>query len=213
VAAGSNNSVSAAYGFIGAGQSNSISVNQFSAILGGSGNNISTAGATYSAIIGGIQAAVRYYGEIAHASGQFAAVGDAQTSEVVLRRAVTVAAAAVDLTFDGGAATTSNTLVLANNQAYQFRLRVIAKEATAGSTQCAWWDIVGGIIRGAAAINTAIVGANVVNTGNAGGNSAGWTCVAQANTTNGSLQILVSAPAGTGTIRFVATGQLTRVSS
>jgi len=36
--------------------------------------------------------------------------------------------------------------------------------------------------------------------------------VAQANTTNGSLQILVSAPLGVGPIRFVATTQLTRVS-
>jgi len=216
IGGGSTNSASSATSLICGGQGNTISNNnQNSSILGGTENAISKTGgtATYSAIIGGYRANVNYYGEIAHASGQFGAKGDAQTSELVSRRSITVGAAATDLTFDGGAPTTSNTIELANNQAYQFSIKVIAKEDTAGSTQCAWWTIEGGICRGAAAINTALVGANVVNTGNAGGNSAGWTCVAQANTTNGSLQILVSAPAGTGAVRFVATTRLTRVAS
>jgi len=216
VVAGDSNTVATLYSFVGAGQSNAISNAQYASILGGSSNTISATGATYSAIIGGQQASCQYYGEIAHASGGFSAAlgaGDAQTSEVVSRRSITVAAAATDITFNGAAAATSNTIVLSNNQSYQFVLRVVAKETTAGSTQCAWWHIVGGITRGAAAVNTAIVGANVSSTGNAGGNSATWTCVAQANTTNGSLQILVSAPAGASTVRFVGTTQLTRVSS
>ena len=224
VGGGESNTSSASHGSLGGGQSNTVQqtfgtvsggqanlvANNSGAVGGGGANSVLS---DYATIPGGLRAQTRYYGEVAHASGQFAAKGDAQASEVVSRGAITVAAAATDLTFDGGAPTTANTLVLANNQAYQFSVRVVAKEATAGSTQCAWWHIVGGIIRGAAAVNTALVGANVVGTGNAGGDSAGWTCVAQANTTDGSLQILVSAPAGTGTIRFVATTQLTRVAS
>ena len=216
IGAGSSNLVSSANSSIVGGSSNNINNNnQNTVIAGGSENKIDTAGGTttYSAITGGYRAQTKYYGEIAHAAGYFGTAGDAQSSEVTMRRFITVAATATDITLDGGAPTTTNTLVLANNNAYQFCARIIAKENTASSTQCAWWTIEGGIIRGAAANNTAIVGANVVNTGNAGGNSAGWTCVAQANIINGSLEILVSAPAGTGTIRFVGTVQLTRVST
>jgi len=210
IVSGDSNSVSTAYSFIGAGQSNTISTNQFAAILGGSSNSITASGATYSAIIGGQQASTRYYAEIAHASGQFAAVGDAQESFVVLRRSITAGAAATDLTFTGAAASASNTIVLANNSMLQFVIKVSARD-TGATGQFAWWHIVGGVSRDASAATTALVGAAVANAGNSGGNSAGWTCAVQTNTTDGSLQILVAAPAGTGSVRFVASAQLTRV--
>ena len=211
VGAGTGNTAGGFYSFIGSGVNNAIGNVSYTSILGGSTNAISSTNADYSSILGGELGATFYRAEIAHASGRFTTTGDAQASTVVMRRSITVAAAATDLTLNGAAPIASNTLVLATDQAFQFTARVVAKEFTAGSTQCAWWNITGGIIRGATALSTTLVGANVIDTGNAGGNSAGWTCVAQANTTLGSLQILVSAPAGTGAIRFVATVHLTRV--
>ena len=214
VVGGTNNITSATRAFIGGGQSNSILNGTClrNAIIGGNGNLISLAEAQNSVILGGEYAYTYYRGEVANANGRFSATGDAQSSYLVVRRSVTVAAPAVTMTMDDGAPTLINTLVLVNNQAHQFTIRVIAKEATVGSTQCAWWNINGGIIRGTGVGTTTLVGANVVDTGNAGGNSAGWTCVAQANVIDGALQILVSAPAGTGTIRFVASVNFTRVS-
>jgi len=94
---------------------------------------------------------------------------------------------------------------------FQFFVKVGARD-TGATGQFAWWDISGGIGRDGTIASTAIIGTNVTNTGNSGGNSAGWTCVVQAeNATNGALQILVSAPAGTGPVRFAASVQMIRV--
>lgn len=186
-----------------------------SAILGGQENFTGAVGsggvAQYSAVIGGQFSITRYYGEIAHANGQFATRGDAQNSFLVLRRAVTVGAAATELTFDGTAPSTTTTITLTNNSMLQFTVKVSARD-TGAAGQFAWWNIVGGIGRSATDVTTTLVGANVSQAGNSGGSSAGWTCVVQADASagNGRMQILVSAPAGTGPVRFVASVYLTR---
>lgn len=201
------NTATATAATVSGGQTNNAT-GGYSAVSGGQNN---TSGASYSAIPGGLQASTLYTGEVAHASGQFAAAGDAQNSFVVLRRVITVAAAATDLTLDGAAPAAGNVLALANNSMFQFFVKVGARD-TGATGQFAWWDISGGIGRDGTIASTAIIGVNVTNTGNSGGNSAGWTCVVQAeNVTNGALQILVSAPAGTGPVRFAASVQMIRV--
>lgn len=206
VFSGSDCNATANYATIGGGVLNTAG--GIGAFVGsGESNN---AGMQYSCIPGGYWGYTNYYAEIAHASGRFAAAGDAQASEVVLRRSITVGAAATDLTIDGAAPPTSNTLSMGSSSAYQFRISVIARD-TGATGQYAFWNVVGGISRDAASSTTALIGSLTTDSGNSGGSAAGWTCVVQANTASGYLQILVSAPAGTGPVRFVATAHLTRV--
>lgn len=101
--------------------------------------------------------------------------------------------------------------VLQNNQAYQFKLRVVAQDSGA-ATQVAWWDLTGGIVRGAGAGTTTLVGANVAITQDAGGNSAGWVLTVSADAVNGALKIQGTNPASVGDVNFSVTGHLTLVS-
>ena len=236
IGGGSSNTCGNAYGFIGSGQTNTasglngfigsgasnVTQGHYSAIPGGQSNTCAGGWASavgrnnqaqqdYSAITGGQYATAQFIYEIAHASGRFAANGDAQASEIVLRRSVTVGAAAVELTFEGGTPTSIQVPTLTTNTAYQFRASIVARD-TGTTGQFAWWNVVGGIKKDGTVASTALIGANVIDTGNSGGNSAGWTATVGAESvTNGAIQILVAAPAGTGPVRFVATVQLTRV--
>jgi hypothetical protein len=211
IGAGASNTINggASESAIVSGLSNTLTANAGNSFIGGGALN--TVDAVFGSIPGGLEARVRYRGEVAHAAGQFAAQGDAQNSFLVLRRAVTVGAAATELTFDGTAPSTTTTITLTNNSMLQFTVKVSARD-TGAAGQFAWWNIVGGIGRSATDVTTTLVGANVSQAGNSGGSSAGWTCVVQADASagNGRMQILVSAPAGTGPVRFVASVYLTR---
>lgn len=66
-------------------------------ILGGGSNEVR---ANYSSIIGGKQAKSRIFGEVAHAAGNFSAIGDAQHSTFVLR-VKTTNATATEMAVDG----------------------------------------------------------------------------------------------------------------
>lgn len=103
-------------------------------------------------------------------------------------------------------------LVLDDNSAYHFKVRVMAIDSGA-STQVAWWDVTGGIVRGAGAATTTTVGANVAITQNAGGNSAGWVLNVSADAVTGALLIEGTVPASVGDVNFVATGYLTPVTA
>lgn len=100
--------------------------------------------------------------------------------------------------------------VLSDNQAYQFKIRVVALD-TGAAGQVAWWDLTGGIVRGVGAGTTTLVGANVAITQNAGGNSAGWVLNVSADAVNGALIIEGTVPASVGDVNFSATGHLTLV--
>ena len=206
VSGGESNISNTSYGTIGGGIGNFVSAN-WGTIAGGEGN---LAAFQHSSVPGGLNARTRFMGEVAYANGQFGNNGDCQASMVVLRRSITIGASAIDLTMNGAAQATTNTIVLAASSAYQFHIQVIARD-TGVANQYAWWNIVGGIERDSGGATTAIIGTNVVDTGNSGGNSAGWTCVAQANAVDGRLEILVSAPNGTGPVRFGANATLMRV--
>lgn len=103
-------------------------------------------------------------------------------------------------------------LVLEDNTAYHFKLRVIAID-TGAAGQVAWWDLTGGLYRGAGAGTTALVGANVAFTQNLGGNSAGWLLDVNADAINGSLLIEGTVPASVGDVNYVVTGYLTPVAA
>lgn len=177
-----------------------------------SGGDNNRAEQALSTVIGGSQGKTNYNGEVVHATGSFGAQGDAQNSFLVLRKSVTVGAAAVELTCDGTGVSSTNTITLSNNSMLQFIVKVAARD-TLSAGNFAWWHIIGGIKRDATDVTTSLVGVNTVTTGSLGANAATWTCVVQADATGGrgSLQILVSAPSGTGPVRFVASVYLTRV--
>lgn len=96
--AGSNNY--SEYGFIGGGFANIIdSLSDYSVVAGGRENTIANS-VDYGTIAGGYQAVVSSYGQVAHASGQFSAAGDAQAHELIWRREVT-GTTATELFLDG----------------------------------------------------------------------------------------------------------------
>ena len=177
-----------------------------SAAIGGGRSNV--ANGLDGSIPGGVSASLRgLAGKGAWASGQFAAAGDAQAGEHVLRRQSTDASA-VRVTADGGAPGSANTVNLPNNGAFLARLWIVARQVggTAGAVgDSAAWDIVVLVKRGASAATTALVGggggaiAPTVNDAGAGA----WRLAVQADTTNGGLAV-----SGTGeankTINWVA---------
>jgi hypothetical protein len=103
-------------------------------------------------------------------------------------------------------------LVLEDDTAYHYKVRVVAID-TGAAGQVAWWDVTGGLYRGAGAATTVQVGANVAITQNLGGNSAGWLLNISADAVNGSLLIEGTVPASVGDVRYVATGYLTPVAA
>jgi hypothetical protein len=103
-------------------------------------------------------------------------------------------------------------LVLEDDTAYHYKVRVVAID-TGAAGQVAWWDVTGGLYRGAGAATTVQVGANVAITQNLGGNSAGWVLNISADAVNGSLLIEGTVPVSVGDVRYVATGYLTPVAA
>lgn len=127
-------------------------------------------------------------------------VGDAQTGTLVLRNSTTDATPTV-VTTNGTAAGTTNQVILPNNSAYYFKVRVIAGVTGAGNTKA--WTLEGAIKRGAGVGTTAIVGTVTTTIVAADVGAATWTVTATADTTNGGLAITVTGQAST-TIRWVA---------
>ncbi len=180
------------------GQSNTASgQNSFavgnSSTASGTGSTVigqaCTASATYSMAIGR-DAVAATTGKCAQSSGALAASGDAQTAKVVLRRTHT-GATAETLTADGAAAGATNIANLPNDTSFAFRGLVIARDNTTDANNRAW-EFSGMIRRGAGAATTTIdtaITPTVIGTG--GGVT--WTCTVTADTTNGGIQVQVTA--------------------
>lgn len=218
VAGGSNNTAGGIRSAIVGGPSNTTS--GYASTAGGKasnvtgsyavalGGNLNTASGAYSAVVGSLRAAASHYGEFAHASGKFANQGDAQYSRMILRN-VTADATPTVITADAGAASTANTLSMANYTLYRFRIELVASEYATGDS--AWWEIAGCIKRGANAAATALVGSTYTTTdGDAG--AAAWTVAVTADTTLGALQIEVTGELAKD-IRWVATVHATRLNT
>lgn len=96
--------------------------------------------------------------------------------------------------------------VLPDNSACQFEVSIMAVDSSS-PTQTAWWDLTGGLTRVGGV--TALVGANIGFTQNAGGNAAGWGVTLAAG--SDSLLISGTVPASVGPVKFVVNGQLNLV--
>ena len=144
-------------------------------------------------------------GKYAQANGAFAAVGDAQYGNTILKRATTDATASA-LTADAAAPATGTQLTLPNNTAMAFTGTVIARQQAAGGTASAAWKVEGLIRREGTAASTTLVASTVT----AISNVPAWTLALSADTTRGALAVTATGAAATN-IRWVATIQTSEV--
>jgi hypothetical protein len=157
-------------------------------------NSLGTADGIASFVSGDAARAFSIYGRRVHASGAQAAIGDTQSSILVLRQATTNATVSTLTCGATGqnAATTTNQLVLQNNNAMSVTGRIVGKQTA--STNCASWKFEALIVRGTSAATTSLVASSVT----VFSNSPGWgTPALSADTTNGCLKITVTGLAAT----------------
>jgi hypothetical protein len=164
-------------------------------VNGGSGNvadgNYSSA-AGQNATTRGIRAASVW--------GQGSASGTHQTGAYLLKRDTTDATATV-LATSAAAASSANTVCLANNAAYYLRVRVVARNTTSGVSK-SWLSSVL-MTRGANAASTAIIGTPTVTSDFGDASLAAASIALTADTTIGGLAVTVTGIAATN-LRWLA---------
>lgn len=156
----------------------------------------------YSIALGGAAKSFEY-GKFSRANGFFAAIGDNQVGGILLRVATTGATATV-LTSNAGAASTTNQLILQNNQAMVVTGSVICRQSVTGSDKASGWTFSAVIRRGANAGTTALVAAVTPVLVAQDVSLAATVLAITADTTNGGLAVTVTGIAATN-LRWVAT--------
>lgn len=194
---GSANSIAstASGGVIGGGTSNSIA-NTNTTIDGGYGN---TANQPYSTVIGGRGALSDKYGQVSHGSGTFATQGDAQTSEILLRKETTDATP-TELHLDG----TSILCSIPSSASWIFRIMIVARRST-GTTSI--YESVGQISNVTGTVTSAGVTTTELNDGIG---LPATPVIVSADNVNDCLSINVTGVAGF-TIRWLALVRLVQV--
>jgi len=219
VAGGTSNTASGLASTVGGGGTNLASGAQ-STVSGGSGNTASgadavvTGGQANSATeqgaitLGGLQAAADKYGQVAHASGAFAAVGDAQVSDLIWRVSTTDATVGVEAFLNGATATKRASVPV--GKAWVFQILAIGR-SSAGVE--AGWKAEGLIHNNGG--TTALVGGAITPVVIADGTGGTWGVAAGIQVTadngNDSLKIGVTGAAAT-LIRWVITARIVEVS-
>jgi hypothetical protein len=196
---GSNNTASGISSTVGGGNGNTASGN--SSTVGGGYCN--TASGIYSTVSGGLGAKTSRYGEVSHASGQFASIGDAQHSTFVARNNTTNATANVELFLNGS----SERMVLSAEVTWAFSIKLSAYNDTDNTS--AWWIFRGGIRRNASN-GTTLIG-SVIEERDSEGAMSGTSASVTADDTNESLKIAVTGLASKN-IRWVAVVDVSQVS-
>jgi Head domain of trimeric autotransporter adhesin len=164
----------------------------------------SVANGDYSFVQGLYAHSFGIFGRQVYANGREGTTGDAQKSLFVLRKRTT-GNTATTLTADSGGASSTNQVILQNNNAFRFKGTIIGKKS--GTTDIAAWDIDGLIVRGANAAATTLAVSNVTLIQN----TPAWgTPTLAADTTNGGLQVQVTGAATTN-IQWTATIETTEV--
>lgn len=177
VAGGSLNTASAQDSVVGGGDSNTASGGS-SVVSGGSTNTASNSWSSVpggfqnvssgaAALCHGINASAAKYGQYSHASGMFAATGDAQFSRLVCRN-TTTNATPTDLYLDGG--TLPQRLSIPVNTSWAIRGQVIGRIPATGANHI--WHIDAGCKNNGGActlIGAAVVTSFVNDAGFAGG--------------------------------------------
>ena len=195
----SGNTASGLASFVGSGFSN-VSSSNGSFVGAGA---VNTSNGIYSAVVAGNNGTTRsiWGNHVIPALNPFSSPqGSAQSATLVLG-VQTTDATATALTGTGGAASTTNQVILPNNSAYFFRGEVISGVTGGGNTK--GWFIEGVIKRGANAASTALVGTPTVTSNYADAGASTWTIAVTADTTNGGLAVTFTGQAST-TIRTVA---------
>jgi hypothetical protein len=138
---------------------------------------------------------------------KFSTIGDKQVSNYILGKRTTDATPTT-LTTDNGAGyptSTTNEIVLRNNQYIRFKGTIIVKET--GTTNVASWDIDGTVVRGATAGSTVVNVANVTAIENVPAYTAPTIT---ADTANGSFVINVTGVASTN-LQWVSSIKVTEL--
>ncbi len=188
---------------------------RFSAVIGGRANAIN---AEYAAILAGREctasgeasvamgygARATLPGQFSVAGGYFSAAGDAQASQIVMRRQTTDATP-TELRLGSALGTR---LLLSNDSLYAFHI-LVAGRGTGSDTQRGAYEIKGAISVTAAG-TAAIVGTPTYTV--LAEDDAAWDCTVAADTTNKALQVNVTGAAAT-TINWVADVRLLQVTA
>ena len=162
------------------------------------GGRTNTASGTYSTVPGGRYANASHYGEMAYASGSFAATGDAQASLYVLRRTST-GTAYTELFLDGS----GQRITIPDNRAMAFEILVVGHDNT--DNQAAgyrFWGIiknVGGTVSFVESVDKSQKD-----------DDDSWDARVQADDTNDAL--VIEARGNNETVRWVATVRTSEVS-
>jgi hypothetical protein len=188
VAGGVGNSAANFYTAVGGGQTNTAS--GYGATISGGTNNI--ASGPSSSIPGGSDAAATLRGQVAYASGKFAAAGDAQAATYILRL-LTTDSATHPMALDGN----SENLIIAPGQTLSFDILVVARSDAAAS---AGYRAQGVIENNTG--TTGFIGTPTVTV--LGEDVSAWNVTVQADNSIDALVIRVTGAAGV-TIRWVAT--------
>lgn len=193
VALGINN-VASGTSSVALGDTNTASA-QYAAAIG----SLNTASGAWSFAIGRYVSTQGISGKYAYGLGPLNNLGDAQFGALMLKKATTDATATV-LTSTGGAASTTNQVILPDNSAYAFTGTIVARQKAANGTASAAWKVEGLIRREAGAGTTTLVASLVTPISNV----PLWTLALSADTTNGGLAITATGAAATN-IYWVAT--------
>ena len=180
------------------GQSNTATASHAST----TGGRQNTASGQYSVTLGGYQSSTKgITGAVTHASGQFAAVGDAQAGRYTLRIATSSATPAVLTADASGTPVAANSLTLGGFNAYVIRARVIARNTS--TNDCAAWEVSAIAKRGNTAADTSIVGTPTVTSLGGDASLSSASIAVSANTTLGSVAFTVTGIAATN-LRWMA---------
>lgn len=177
---------------------NNVSSGVESVVLGGS-NNLSSS--TYSSSLGSGSKS-NLYGGFAQSSGSFTSQGDSQ-SRVLIMRNTTTNNTDTELFLDGS----SQRLVLPDDTTWQFRINIVARRTDADN-ESAGYELIGVIDRNTGASTVSLVGVSTRTT--IAEDIASWQVGCNADTTNGSLRVLVTGE-NSKTIRWVARVTLVEV--
>lgn len=191
VVGGSVNTANAANAFVGGGESNIASGND--STIGGGDSNL--ASGPNAIIPGGLSAVADKHGQLSHASGSFASAGDAQTFELVLRRATTDATAS-ELFLDGA----SLRAVIPINTTWAFHLHTVARDSLAATAESAAWEVKGVISNDNGTTSLVAAVTSVTLADDTGGT---WVHAVTASDANDALVVTVTGEAGRN-IRWVS---------
>jgi hypothetical protein len=217
IVSGVVNGISAgAYNIIGSGSSNTISSSGGTGVIGGGANNLISGTAVSGLIAGGknntvnesyAQASGYYsmaeqYGGFSHASGRFAADGDAQYERVIYRIQTTDDTSNVEAFLDGS----SERFVLDDDSTYAFLMRLVARRTDTNGHN-AHYTFEGIAHRNSGAASTLLdqITKTVIYE-----DDAAWDTQVTADSTNGSLKLGVTGEVG-ATINWVAVTDFVKV--